>query len=300
MKILYHPIVRGHKTKNHSENNDRIDIVLKNVNEEYILAKYLYLCQKDLTETSVLNLIHSQDHIDTVKNACISSAHLDGDTPTSDTSFEAAVGAVNLTIAASESFDFALTRPPGHHAYPTKSTGFCLFNNVAVATQKLVNQGKRVAIIDFDGHYGDVTAECFYNTDKVLFCSLHEEHQFPHGLGTSKEIGVGVGQGFTINVPLLAGSGDDEFLNVFKNIFIPKINAFKPDVIALSAGFDAHENDPLLGLNVTSSGYYKLGLLLRENFTQPMFGCLEGGYNSEALLVSLINFIKGINGEKLN
>lgn len=142
--------------------------------------------------------------------------------------------------------------------------------------------------------------ECFYNTDKVLFCSLHEENQFPHGLGTSEEIGEGVGKEFTLNVPLSAGSGDDEFLNVFKNIFIPKINAFKPDVIALSAGFDAHEDDPLLGLNATSIGYYKLGLLLRENFTQPMFGCLEGGYNCEALMVSLINFIKGINGEKLN
>lgn len=207
-----------------------------------------------------LDLVHTHRYIEKVRDACDLGAHWRADV-TSHGSFNAAIHAVGATIAASETGDFALVRPPGHHAYPNMASGFCLFNNVAIAAAKLRNEGKRVLILDFDGHLGDGTSEMFYNDDQIMYWSIHQYPAFP-GHGFVNEIGEGKGEGFTVNVPLPPGSADDIFLDAI-NRFLPIAELFRPDVVALSAGFDAHQYDLLLQLNVSATGFYKLGQIWR-------------------------------------
>lgn len=282
MKLIYHPVFRQHDTGMHPENVKRLDPF------------------EDLPVTEVpdgtpwLGLVHSQQHIENVRAACQKSTHLDPDTMTSPGSFEAAVRAVGATVLASEQNDFALVRPPGHHAYPNRSSGFCLFNNVAIASQKLANEGKRVFLFDFDGHLGDGTSHIFEETDQVLYASIHQFPAFP-GHGWVNEIGVGDGKGYTMNVPLPPESGDDIFMDAVDTC-LQVLDQFKPDVIAVSAGFDAHLYDLLLSLRVTESSFYKIGQMLRER-SLPTFATLEGGYNVAVLPKCIYNFLAGMNGE---
>jgi acetoin utilization deacetylase AcuC-like enzyme len=282
MDILFHDIFLQHETGNHPENKKRLNEFLHLPNTSYPNA------------VSYLNLVHTEAYIQTVQRACKDGLWLDNDTMTSPKSFEVAVAGVGLALRAMEEKNFAIMRPPGHHAYPDKGTGFCLFNTIAIVTQQLVNEGKRVLVFDFDGHLGDGTEAIFYNTNQVLFWSLHQYPAFP-GNGYVDEIGMGAGKGFTINVPLPSGSGDDIFLKGVET-FLPIAEQFQPDVVAVSAGFDAHLYDLLLGLRVTGSSFHKIGLMLRERFSH-VFAILEGGYNLEYMPKSLYNFVAGINGQ---
>jgi acetoin utilization deacetylase AcuC-like enzyme len=284
MEFLYNPIFLAHDTGMHPENMRRLQM-------------FQDLPAAPLVDgTEYLPLVHSHRYIEKVRDACRLSAHLDADTVTSPESFGAAVYAVGATIAASESGDFALVRPPGHHAYPNMASGFCLFNNVAIAATKLRNEGNRVLIFDFDGHLGDGTSEIFYEDDQVMYWSIHQYPAFP-GHGFVDEIGQGKGAGFTVNVPLPPGSGDDIFLDAV-NRFLPIAKCFKPDVVAISAGFDAHQYDLLLQLNVSATGFFKIGRILAANFIR-LFATLEGGYNLEWLRNSAYNFVAGINGQPI-
>jgi len=179
----------------------------------------------------------------------------------------------------------------------SKSSGFCIFNNLAIAVQRLVNEGKKVFIFDFDAHLGDGTVKFFYDSDRVLYWSLHQFPAFPGG-GNVSEIGVGKGKGYTINVPLPPGSGDEIFMNAVER-FMPAAEQFKPDVVAVSAGFDAHQFDLLLDLRLSMNTYYKIGKFLSERF-ENIFATLEGGYNVEVFSKCLYNFIDGINGESMS
>jgi len=243
-----------------------------------------------------LELVHSKEYIERVKEACTHGMPLDADTQTCSKSYEVACYAVGAAIQASKTNNFALVRPPGHHSYPAYGSGFCLFNNIAIATQKLVNEGKKVLILDFDGHLGDGTLNTFYKTDKVLFWSLHQYPAFPGG-GFADEIGEEKGKGYSINVPLPAGSGDDVFMHAMHN-FITIAKQFSPDVVAISAGFDAYRLDPLLQLNLSANTFYEIGIILKNNF-KNIFAVLEGGYNTEYLPKCAHNFLAGINGEDI-
>jgi acetoin utilization deacetylase AcuC-like enzyme len=239
-------------------------------------------------------MVHEQEMIELIKNAADQApCWLDGDTMVSRGSYRAAVDAVACAVKASQLGDFALIRPPGHHSYHDHVSGFCLFNNLAVAVESLRREGKRVFILDFDGHLGDGTLYFYYDTDQVMFWSLHQFPAFP-GMGRNSEIGDGKGKGFSVNVPLPPGSADDIFLHAFNN-YLPLIEQFKPDVIAISAGFDAHRYDPLLQLNLTVDAYWEIGKIMRSQ-CERIFAVLEGGYNLEILPRCIHNFVAGING----
>lgn len=285
MKIIYNKIFLEHFTgTGHPESRKRLEAFepLEEMNIE--------------SAEKHLELVHTKFYIDQVKQASLKSKMLDPDTPTSLNSFNAAIYAAGATLTASERNDFALVRPPGHHAHASFGSGFCLFNNIAIATKKLVKEGKRVFILDIDGHLGDGTLEIFYDTDQVLFWSLHQYPAFPGG-GFVDEIGEGNGKGYSINIPLPPESGDDIYMHAFNN-FMTVAEQFKPDIVAISAGFDAYQYDPLLQLRLSIGTYYKIGLLLQNKF-KNIFAVLEGGYNIEYLPKCVYNFIAGINNQPI-
>jgi len=280
MDIIYHPIFLDHDTGMHPENRKRLEAFGK-----------LPIANIPSGET-YLTLYHTQAYVDHVKVACEHSEHLDPDTITSPRTYDAAITAVGAAILASQTHGFALVRPPGHHAHPDHSSGFCIFNNIGIAVQKLVNEGKRVLIVDFDSHPGDGTASFFYKTNKVMYVTFHQDTAFPGG-GDTANIGEEDGAGFTINVPLPKGTGDDIIIGALKRL-LPILQQFKPDHVGVSAGFDGHQQDLLLGLRYSLNAYYQIGSILSSTFPN-IFATLEGGYNIELLPKCVGNFITGIN-----
>lgn len=285
MELIYNKIFLKHKTENHPECPERLNYFDKNIKETKVENGEKYL-----------SLIYNKNYIDLIKEASKKEQWLDGDTYTNEHSYEAACYAVGASIKAAKQSDFALTRPPGHHAAKNRAMGFCLFNNIAIASEYMAKKGKKVFIIDFDGHFGNGSADIFYKTSNVLYLSLHQYPAYP-GAGWVNEIGAGNGKYFTINIPLPPYSGDDIFINILSKMFPIIKDQFKPDVVAVSTGFDAHKDDPLLQLNLTANSYHKAGKLLSKNF-KNIFACLEGGYNLGILHKNILSFLNGINKKK--
>ena len=291
MKFIYNKVFLEHDTGIHPESARRFDY-LKNIEEVPVMDGEKYL-----------ELVHPEGYIEFVKDACKNSADLDPDTKTCPKTFEVACKAVGATIQASESGDFALVRPPGHHATADRAMGFCIFNNSAIAVQKLVNKGKKVFILDFDCHYGNGTAEIFYRNPNVVYMSLHQYPYYP-GNGFINEIGAGEAKGHIINIPILPKTGDDIFLKTI-NFFIPLIKEqFKPDIVCCSAGFDAHHADPICDLSYSLNSYYETGRILRENFKKIFSQLFEGGQadlilTNEDILETGIEIFAQPSGKKL-
>lgn len=255
-------------------------------------------------DESLVHLIHPGEFIQELKSAGEDRLRV-AEVATNEDTFTYALDSVSLAWQSVQNEAFGCTRPPGHHATASVAKGFCFLNNMVIVTQKLVNEGKKVCILDFDGHQGDGTETLFYDSDQVLFFSIHQEYAYPYfylGYHTSDgyditvdRTGTGKGTGFTFNTPVPKDSSDDILLEWLRH-YTPEIENFAPDIIGISAGFDGYKNDALLNLRYTQTGYYQIGQSFRE-LNIPVFGLLEGGYHND--VPACINaFVAGINGEK--
>jgi acetoin utilization deacetylase AcuC-like enzyme len=217
----------------------------------------------------------------------------------SSDSYEAALYAAGGTIRATEavmngevSSAFALVRPPGHHATPWRAMGFCIFNNVAIAAKYALAKYKleHIVIIDFDVHHGNGTQEVFYDNPQVMYISTHEYPFYP-GTGDIGDTGSGEAKGTTVNIPLRAGCGDSEYLQVFEQIIVPVVKRFKPQLILVSAGYDAHWADEIAMMQVTTTGFSQMVRVIKQLADELCSGrlvcSLEGGYNLTALATSI-------------
>ena len=237
--------------------------------------------------------IHTPAYLDLVAAADGRAAMLDPDTFTSPESVEIARLAAGAAIEAARhawrtaESAVALVRPPGHHAEPDRAMGFCLYNNIAVAAAALRADGvSRVAIVDFDVHHGNGTQAAFYADPSVLFVSSHQYPYYP-GTGAADETGTGAGLGFTVNIPMEAGARDDEYERVYRSMVVPALERFGPEIILVSAGYDAHELDPLAGMRMTTPGFGRLVDRLKNAAARLCGGRIafitEGGYHLDAL-----------------
>ncbi|HEX8083526.1 MAG TPA: histone deacetylase [Solirubrobacteraceae bacterium] len=297
--LLSHPSSLSHDTGAHPERAARIVAF-----EEELSSRSLALTRLSSSAAAreLLLAVHPPAYVDAIERfAAAGGGALDVDTVCSPGSWEAALhsagGAAGVVDALFDSAPFAASvhRPPGHHAEAARAMGFCLFNNVAVAAaHALAAHGlSRVLVLDWDVHHGNGTNDIFHATDEVLFVSIHEWPLYP-GTGPVSDVGSGPGEGYTVNLPVPAGSGDETFVSLVAHVVGPLARAYRPELILVSAGFDAHADDPLADCRVTDAGYAAMAASIRSlaaDLGVPVGLVLEGGYDLGALARSLCDVL---------
>ncbi len=284
----------------HPERADRVSVVIDNLkkNKELIWKKPLKF------DTKYLKIAHKSDYIEEVENSFPKKGlhFLDGDTIVSPGSRQASSDAVASIITAIDSVQnkefknvFCPVRPPGHHAEKDKAMGFCIYNNVAVGTHYLIEKFKlnKIAIIDFDVHHGNGTQDIFYDNEKVLYISTHQYPFYP-GTGADNEKGK---HNNILNIPLPAGTNSEEYMNAYEHV-LKKLKEFKPQFLLFSAGFDAHQDDPLAQFKLKSKDFYDITKrtlkVINKSINNKVVSILEGGYDLNALKESSEYHLKAL------
>ncbi len=294
---IHHPSSLEHDTGDHPENVARIPAIERALADRDWLG--FELVQAEHIETDRLQAVHPEDYVDRIARFCRNGGGmLDLDTVASPGSFEAAMHAAGGAVQAVDALargeadvTFCGLRPPGHHAERSRAMGFCLFNNIAVAAQHAldVHRSERVLVLDWDVHHGNGTNDIFYATDSVLYVSLHQSPLYP-GTGAMSDNGEGEGEGYTINLPVPPGSGHEDWLSLVQQVAVPIARSYRPRLLLVSAGFDAHRNDPLANCELTESTYAAMTtemVKLAHELEAPLGFTLEGGYDLDALANSV-------------
>lgn len=293
----------------HPESPDRLKVIYERLDYDDVQGLFKYIVPRSAGRDELL-WNHTCDYIDRIgKTAFRDFYRLDPDTSTSAGSWKAACLAVGGVFAAMDEIagpvarnGFALVRPPGHHAEKDCAKGFCIFNNVALGAHyaRRVLGCERVLIVDWDLHHGNGTQHSFYDDSSVLYFSTHQYPYYP-GSGKADQTGRGNGKGFTVNVPLGPGAGDEDFAAIFNRLLLPIGKTFSPDFILVSAGFDIYRDDPLGGMKVTANGFAYMSKILLNLADMCCNGrilfCLEGGYNFKGLrdgVLAVLNECKGM------
>ncbi|NDJ52915.1 MAG: histone deacetylase [Chloroflexi bacterium] len=298
-----------HTLKNHPENDARIRRIWQVFDSEGILDDLLSVPPLMATDEQILR-VHDPAHLTNIRQiASTGGAMVDADTYVLPVSYDVgrlgaggAIAGVDAVVSGEADNALIVSRPPGHHATFSRAMGFCLFANVAMATrhlQETYDQIERVMIVDYDVHHGNGTQDIFWEDPTVLFASTHQYPFYP-GTGAINEVGENHGQGTTLNMPLRAGTGNEGFNRLYREVLWPAARRFKPDFILVSAGFDAHWVDPLAMLQLDLGGYQQLTQQLITMANELSEGriafVLEGGYDVEALAYGMLNVAHALQG----
>lgn len=294
--VVFSPIYYQHDTgAGHPESARRLRTIISELRRGRLSKSRRWMfVEPGKTSVENIELIHNRDYIEHVRAVCGSGGGLldSGDTVVSSQSFKVAlyaVGgalkAVNLVMKREFENAFALVRPPGHHAEKFHTCGFCIFNNIAIASEYLLKEFnlKRVLILDIDAHHGNGTQEAFYETDKVLYISLHEDPRVFPGTGFTDEVGEDDGSGYNVNIPLPLRTVDHIYLRAMAEIVVPIVRQYRPQFVLVSAGFDGHHTDPVGSLSLSALCYERvfeeIVNLASQTCNGKLAAVLEGGYS---------------------
>jgi acetoin utilization deacetylase AcuC-like enzyme len=306
--LVFDPVFLKHNQSGHPENAKRLDAILTGLKESELIEK-LIQAKSRFAEIEEILFCHAEEYVKHLKEFCKKGGgYLDPDTYSNKYSFNAASTAVGSSIDLTKAVikgelknGFALVRPPGHHAIANRSMGFCLFGNISISAKAALQQQgvEKIAIVDFDVHHGNGTQALIGDDPNILFISSHQYPFYP-GTGNIREIGKGEAEGKVINIPLEAGVGDNGFKKVYEEIVLPALRRFNPDLMLVSAGYDAHWDDPLANLNLSLRGYNwisrELIRLADDICSGKIIFFLEGGYNLNVLQYGVTNTIRSMMG----